>query len=133
MYVKKPTNQIQESICVFHKYTTLATMPILASEVLLCENKKSGNKMLHLRYLPESLEISFHLSIHQKILKFMRDFLRNDTMACRLCACIKQVCMFNVVIFTVNVVITVTDAQNAVIKTRLCKRLRLEFNKKAFQ
>ena len=33
---------------VFHKYTTLAIMPILASEVLLRENKKSGNKMLPL-------------------------------------------------------------------------------------
>ena len=28
----------------FHKYTTLAIMPILASEALLRENKKSSNK-----------------------------------------------------------------------------------------
>ena len=35
-------------IRVFHKYTTLAIMPILASEVLLRENKKSSNKMLPL-------------------------------------------------------------------------------------
>ena len=33
---------------VFHKYTTLAIMPILASEALLRKNKKSGNKMLPL-------------------------------------------------------------------------------------
>ena len=31
-------------IRVFHKYTTLAIMPILASEVLLRENKKSGKQ-----------------------------------------------------------------------------------------
>ena len=37
-----------ETIWVFHKYTTLAITPILASEVLLRENKKSGNKMLPL-------------------------------------------------------------------------------------
>ena len=32
----------------FHKYTTLAIMPILASEALLRENKKSSYKMLPL-------------------------------------------------------------------------------------
>ena len=32
----------------FHKYTTLAIMPILASKALLCENKKISNKMLPL-------------------------------------------------------------------------------------
>ena len=30
----------------FHKHTTLAIMPILASEALECENKKSSSKML---------------------------------------------------------------------------------------
>ena len=32
----------------FYKYTTLAIMPILASDSLLRENKKSDNKMLPL-------------------------------------------------------------------------------------
>ena len=33
---------------IFHNYTTLAIIPILASEVLLGENKKFGNKILPL-------------------------------------------------------------------------------------
>ena len=43
-------------ICRFHKHTISAIMPILASKALLCENKKSSDKMLLLVRIEPSLQ-----------------------------------------------------------------------------